>query len=347
MTMNYAITLHMFIQLSAVATASTLISACANLIARSAHPIIENTTIPVWGVDVSSPRHPFSGVWTTRLGTSDAPVSGNLASTPNKYLHIQEKNWNLAFYTLPDRPESGNENPGASEADSADWERDVKLTYQLAAYMFGTDPLPVDADIYLVPKTDRFSHKWASSAPDAVPVRYAFVYDVKPPENKSAADGAMKQRWEGLANLGYLLQKFEMANGVTAGPADPHARVLKAEANSLCSLLALRPALAAGTDLRVKSGARLPPTTLPVLKANYDNHPDSAVALKMYVGALLFREAQAYMDHAHENWPAKGTNKSGLNAALRFCRALVHYPGSIETTHMPFELVDKEPIFFE
>lgn len=265
----------------------------------------------------------------------------------NEYLHLQEKNWSLAFYSLSDQLESGNESPGASGADTAAWERDVKLTYKLAAYIFGTDPLPVDATIYLVPKAGKFSHQWESSAFDAVPVRYAFLYDAKSGENKSAADGTLKQRWEGLANLGYLLQKFEMANGVTAGPTDPHARILKAEANSLCSLLALRPALAAGTDLRVKSGARLPPTTLPVLKANYDNHPDSAVALKMYVGALLFREAQAYMDHAHEDWPEKGTDKNGLNATLRFCRAIVRYPGGIETTHMAFELADKEPDFFE
>jgi len=319
------------------------ISGCASVIAKAAHPVIERVPIPLWTVDVLSAGSPYSGVWATRFGSPDGSYSDTIMTNPSEYLKAGNENWNLEFYSV----HLGEELPKAT-LDRAGWDRDIKKTYELATYMFGATPLPVDAKIYLVSGTKGFVHEWHASSFDGVPVRYAFRYDKEVPGASVVSPDALVQRREGLSNLVYLLQKYELANGVTKGVrnGDDRANALKAEENSLCALLAIRPALAEGMAVKIKSGAQISSTTLAVLKENYNRHDGSESALKMYATAVLFREAGAYMDGLHQNWPKKGTDKLELNSTLRFCRAFVKYQGNVEEQRMPAALADNEPDFF-
>lgn len=176
-----------------------LLPSCVSTIAKAVRPLTENSSIPVWKVDVTSRASPYSGTWTTRLNSANVSGAANATSTSRTYLDVREGNWTLTFDRL-DAP-STEKLTKATADEVVVWKRDIHLAYELTEYLLADTPPAVDGKIYLLSPLRPYVSTWTTSSESAIPIRYAFYY-AEDTDPQVSAEVKAAQRSEGLAALG-------------------------------------------------------------------------------------------------------------------------------------------------
>lgn len=321
-----------------------LVAGCTSMMSPLMHKIIATQDFPLWTAQVESAGPDYAISWTSRLKGS-APLSHDSYATSATEIRSGDvAKWNWHVLASPQVARSSNELASSAvrlyqvSAPHAvhDWETGMQQLHDLTAYLLEQQPMPMDVTVALVPKRSDWNASEHLAATGHVPMRIAVPFSAT--DGVSTADSIerLQDLREALYAVGAQFQHVALAAGITAAPADPAARKIKDRANSLCWGLAVRPALAAGSPLRIKDGSGLGSSDKLSLFADYyRRYPEDPAALNFYALTLLAHNAQQYLDANDLDWPRSGTDLRGINGLLVFCRTFVHYDGDIRTAPLP------------
>lgn len=323
-----------------------LVAGCASMMSPLMHKIIATQDFPLWTAQVDSAGPNYAITWTSRLKGSALLAHDAYAASAIEIDSGDVAKWRWHVLASPQVAKSSDElAPSATRLYQAsapnaahNWEIGMQQLHDLTAYLLGQQPKALNVTVTLVPKGSNWNASEHLEASGRVPMKIAVPFFVS--EGTSTADSIerLQDLREALYAVGAQFQHVALVAGITAAPADPAARKIKDQANSLCWGLAVRPALAAGTPLRIKDGSELGSSDkVSLLTDYYHRYPDDPAALNLYALTLLARNAQQYLDANDLDWPQRGTDLRGINGLLAFCRTFVHYDGDIRTAPVPVD----------
>jgi hypothetical protein len=327
-------------------------SLTTSAISDLAYGRVEEQSIQLHTAQIVSAHPPYKIQWTTKLHTSEK--SENYKQPLVTISTGRYRNWSWEIQATSSVAASWRIwlAHGAHQADGAvlDWKHGFKRLWNISDYLLGTKPLPMQLTLILLPNNHPYEKTVTAHNGNAVPIKFWAWYPTQESTAASVAQKRFHYYAESLALVGGLLQKVELANNVTAAPESTKGREIKNRVNSVCWLIAGRPAIAAGTDFQLKKlkNAIKPDkagATARLAAEMYKQHPKTALAKKVYALVLATNETGRYFETQGLNIPTNGKDFNGINAMLGFCRALIHYPGDLRKEHLPLELIRPTHLF--
>ncbi|MHB1799587.1 MAG: hypothetical protein ACYCUI_15025 [Vulcanimicrobiaceae bacterium] len=215
----------------------------------------------------------------------------------------------------------------------------------LSRYLLGTNLPSVKAEMMVVPSTAGYRVIGQKSLTGAVPIKVIMRLPMPTDAATPKVVDEVNALFEAAGNLGYFVAKAKTAKKSGNQLSANAEWMVKSEADAECWQLAVRPSLAAGLPIRVKSGGELPRGLIPAFAALHRQSPNNVAVLKVYALLLLVSNARSFLTYINEPWPYQGTDIEGLNAVLGFCKYFIHYKGDIETAHLSPRKVKFSPFF--
>lgn len=328
-----------------------VLSGCASTLSSAIYGVVKDQNMQLHDVQIASPRAPYEITWTTKLGTA-----GHQKSYKAPLVVIssgQYHNWTWTVQGPSSVAASwkiwlqhGAQQSGITTADgqpaTLDWQHGFERLWKVTNYLLGEKPLPMRLTLTLIPNKQAFQGSVTRSSDDKVPVVFSAWYPTTTKVTKPAAQKRFHYYAESLAIAGGMLERVELARGVTTAPAKGAGRTIKDRANAVCWRIAGRPAIAAGTTFKFKSQSGIGGGGVNLVANIYQQHPNDIRAQYFYAAALTLHAASNYLASQGLKMPASGKDFSSINALLGFCRAFIHYPGDIRNKPMP--LRDVKPV---
>lgn len=220
--------------------------------------------------------------------------------------HGAENNWSWRIL--------GTENFSLSDAEAREWD---SLLSQLTQYSATILPQVIDTEIaiYLVPGPEKHVSISTPNAPGEIRVPFVVWSE---PDAETYLPDLFGEQSDLIGYLGSTLQLGYYEKNLLPRPEEPTASQLKKYANANCWRLAVRPALALGTDNKVKTPA-VNDYALGITEAMYTSNEDEVEATLIYTSMLLLSDADDYMASLDLNWPQSGRDETEINALLKFC----------------------------
>jgi hypothetical protein len=226
-----------------------------------------------------------------------------------------------------------------------DWRRAFERAHQVVSYLLGSQPLPLDATVVLVPEGSAYHQTFDQEEGDAIPLTLGLYY----PSGASLSSDNQFERFTALIGaVSGIIREYErilVATGaIKPMGKDEAARTVNQEGQSICWDESTFLALAAGTHF--VSRLRWDQQGSADQLAHY---PPTAIKLSdaVYWGAL--REAESigwYLEfRGMRNHTFSAKNPAAMNAVLSVCRAMTQHPFDLTTGAYPAPQVQYVPFF--
>lgn len=209
----------------------------------------------------------------------------------------------------------GTDNFTISSTETENWDR---LLSKLTQYSVAILPKGIDTNIsiYLVPGPEKQVSISTPNVPGQLNIPFMLWSKSNAQPHLPDLFGEQSQL---IGDLGSTIQLGYYEKDLVPHPNGRSASQLKKYANSSCWRLAVRPALAIGTDNKVKVPA-ISDYTLDLMEDIYKSNESEVEATMMYGSTLLISDADEYMASLDLNWPQSGRDELEINALLDFCK---------------------------
>lgn len=254
------------------------------------------------------------------------------------------KNWTGLSMVKRYRRSHGSSHP------VVDWDQAMVRLRQLANYLLGQAPLPLDATLYLVPQGSGGEIRETITNRHFVPLKFVFWY---PGEHHGAIGRLHQHQFAALikaaSNVFYEFQHIELAAGVSRAPSIKQsslkANTIKDEANSVCWRISAEIVLLKGThsviryrNLKIEPGS-------PAFIKKWGKKPNYRDAIP-WATAIVTRDLRAYLKERRLPETFRVSDQAADDAVLEFCRSLTLHAWDVTSQPVSAKQV-VEPAFPE